>query len=502
MNNRARDAKRNIGVALVYQFVVLICGLIVPRILLNAFGSEVYGATTSIIQFLSFVSLLEGGIGGVARAALYKPLADNNIKIMSAVVSETKRFFRIIAYVFVVYVVVIATSYKSISNFQALDWISTFILVIVLSFGIFIQYFFGVSYSILLQAAQKTYVTYSLSIITTIVNMFLVIILIRSGYNIIIVKLGSSCIFALKPIWMWLYVREKYELILIKDKNDKRLTQKWTGLGQHIAYFLYTNTDVAVLTILTNLKTVAVYSVHYMIIYHVQNIASSFSTGMEALFGDMIAKGEQGKLQNTFGYYDTLISVVTIILYSVMAVLIVPFIRLYTAGINDVDYYRPTFAFILLLASALYCLRIPYHSMTIAAGHFKQTRMAAYGEAVLNISLSIILVLKFNMVGVAIGTVVATTFRFLYYGIYLSNYILERDIMLFVKRIVVNSIEFALIYFIGLYINELIGISSYTTWLISGVATGIVAILVVMTFTLIFYRQDIKPVISRIARRK
>lgn len=66
---------------------------IVPRLMIGTFGSEAYGATSSITQFLAYITLLEAGIGGVARSALYKPLADNDDYMISAVVCEIKRFF-------------------------------------------------------------------------------------------------------------------------------------------------------------------------------------------------------------------------------------------------------------------------------------------------------------------------------------------------------------------------------------------------------------------------
>ena len=77
-NSRKKRVKRSVFTTLMLQCTTLVCGLIVPRALLGAYGSEAYGATTSIAQFLSYITLLEGGIGGVARAALYKPLAENN----------------------------------------------------------------------------------------------------------------------------------------------------------------------------------------------------------------------------------------------------------------------------------------------------------------------------------------------------------------------------------------------------------------------------------------
>ena len=152
-DTRAERAKLNIVVSLGCQIIVLICGLVIPRSMIGSFGSEAYGATASISQFLAYITLLEGGIGGVARAALYKPLAENNILVISEIIGEIKRFFRIVGYIFVVYVLILACGFQKISNVECFDWFSTFALVIVISISTFAQYFVGISYSVLLQAA-------------------------------------------------------------------------------------------------------------------------------------------------------------------------------------------------------------------------------------------------------------------------------------------------------------------------------------------------------------
>ena len=71
-DNRESRAKKNILVSLGSQIVVLLCGIVVPRTMIGTFGSEAYGASASIVQFLSYITLLEGGIGGVARAGTKK----------------------------------------------------------------------------------------------------------------------------------------------------------------------------------------------------------------------------------------------------------------------------------------------------------------------------------------------------------------------------------------------------------------------------------------------
>ena len=72
------ESKLNILTQLLNQLVTTACGILIPRILIAAYGSEAYGISASIAQFLSYITLLEGGLGGVARAKLYGPLAKND----------------------------------------------------------------------------------------------------------------------------------------------------------------------------------------------------------------------------------------------------------------------------------------------------------------------------------------------------------------------------------------------------------------------------------------
>ena len=264
--NRESRARFNIYISLLGQVVTLVCGLIVPRILLKAFGSEAYGATASITQFLSYITLLEGGIGGVARAALYKPLAEKDYDTISKIVWEIKKFFRAIGIVFSAYVIILALSFHSISKVQCFDSITTFILVIIISLSTFAQYFIGISYSVLIQADQKSYITQIIFSIATIANTVLIVILTKIGCGLVIVKLISSIVFAGRPFLTWLYVKKRYQLINVTQSDTKYLMQKWTGLGQHLAYFVHNNTDIVVLTVFDNLKSVAIYSVYNMVI--------------------------------------------------------------------------------------------------------------------------------------------------------------------------------------------------------------------------------------------
>ena len=181
---------------------------------------------------------------------------------------------------------------------------------------------------------------------------------------------------------------------------------------------------------------------------------------------------------------------VSIILFSVTAVLIAPFIRIYTAGVEDANYIQPLFGVLMALTALSYCLRLPYHSMVIAAGHFMQTSAAAYGEAIINIGLSVILVSRYGLIGVAAGTLAATWFRFLYYVVYLSRNIFYRKVTLFLKRLAINVVAVVGNYLLGRMVISFFATDNYLSWAICGAT--LVAAMGALTLTIYFcfFRSD------------
>ncbi|MBQ0026115.1 MAG: polysaccharide biosynthesis C-terminal domain-containing protein [Lachnospiraceae bacterium] len=497
LGTRTDRAKINILTSLIYQAVALMCGLIVPRLLIGTYGSEVNGAVSSITTFLSYIVLMEAGIGALSRSVLYKALAEKNQEDLEGIVYETKSFFRKVAYVFAAYVLLLAAAFKWISNADALDFWVSFGLVIVIAISTFAEYFIGVTYSILIKADQQEYITLVLRAISIFLNMIVVVILVKAGCSILTVKLASGIVYGIRPVIIAIYTKKKYHLENIKPSGKKYLTQKKTALGQHIAWTLHNNTDVAVLTIFQNLALVSVYAVYNMITTKVQELVQAFTGTMEPIFGDYYSRGDKKALNKTFEYYETFVSLISVVLFTCVSILIAPFVTIYTRDISDVNYIYPTFGIILASASLIFNLRSPYNDLVVAAGHFRETRMAAYGEAAINIVLSIIFVFKYGLLGVAIGTAIATFYRMVFFAIYLSKNIIERPIGLFIKRCLVNGITYAALVIAGTKIVGGFAIDGYLTWIIAGAASCIGAAVITLAVNYVFYKDDVTEIIKR-----
>lgn len=495
---RSKKTVLNIFSSLSLQIIVIISSLIVPKLIISSFGSDVNGLVTSITQFLAYITLLESGIGPVVKAALYKPLATKNKHEIVNILKSTEKFFKTIGKIFIVYLILLFMFYPILVN-NEFNYLYTISLILIISISTFFEYFFGLTYQLFLDAKQESYVINFLRIGTYILNIIAVIILIKLNSNIHIVKLVSGMIFIIRPIITNLYVKKKNNINLEEADDNYKLEKKWDGLAQHIAAIIHGNTDITLLTLFSKLSEVSVYSVYYLIINGVKKITSSFTGGIDALFGDMLAKGENEKLSKTFNLYEIIYFSIITIFYICTLVLIVPFVSVYTKNISDVNYLRPTFAMILTLSEFVWSIRLPYSSITLAAGHFKETRIGAWVEVFTNIVISTILVIKHGIIGVAIGTLIAMIIRTIEFIYHSNKYILKRNIILTLKKIFIMLIEVLVITLIcHNYIN--IEIINYQSWVLYGIIIFVICTMIIMIINYIVFNKESKELIAFIKK--
>ena len=480
MDKRQQRAKINAVSTLLNQLVATMCGVLIPWLMIDTFGSEAYGATTSIAQFLSYISLLEGGIGRAARGELYKPLADGDTKSISRVYMAVKRFFTTVGMVFLVYAFILAFCYYDIADVAIFSRDYVFWLVIAITVGKFAEFMGGYSNITLFNADQRQYVSNVTVIATALLNVLLVAILCRTGCDLLWVKIGGSLIFVIKPVVYSLYRRKHYTIIHTAEQT--KLKNQWTAIGQHIAYFVQNNVAIFVLTVFGNLKLVAVYSVYHMISFSLRNIVTSLGGGMEAMFGDMIARNEMAELKKAYRRYKMILTVLTVTLFGTAMLLILPFVRLYTYGVTDANYIQPLFAGILLLSDALYCLTLPCYNLPIAAGKLKESRSGAYIEALIGVVVSAVLVFWNPLLGVAIGALASMLFKSVYLIIFSGRQVINIRPWKMLRDFVFITVALALISCVGICLADHFAIYNYVTWILYGFATvavmGVVAIVI------------------------
>lgn len=486
--NRKKLLALNTSSSLIFQIATIICGFIVPRLILQTYGSEVNGLINSITQFLAIIAFLELGVGAVIQSSLYKPLSEKDDEEISKIVVSGQKFFSRLATILLVYVLILMVIYPLVAK-SDFGFLYTATMILVISISSFAQYYFGIVNSLLITANQRGYFSYNIQTITLIFNTIACFVLIKLGASIHIVKLTTSLIYLFRPLLLSLYVKKNYNIDWNIEYSGEPIKQKWNGIAQHVASVILDGTDNIVLTIFMGLEAVSIYSVYNLVVSGVKRLLLSMTNGIQSLMGEMLAKGELEKLRSFFGWVEWSIHTGTIFIFGVTSVLIVPFVEVYTSGINDANYIQPVFASLIVAANAGHCLRLPYNLLILAGGHYKQTQNNYVVASILNIVLSILLVNTFGLIGVAIGTLVAMLYQTIWMAIYDSNNLINWPIKNFIKQFLIDTLTVLMIILLGnmFSLNDV----TWIAWIVYAIKVSLLAIVFIFLINYIFYKSYI-----------
>ena len=493
---RTKRALYNVVWNFILQITMILYGFLIPKIIISNFGSNVNGLITSITQFLGYIVLLESGFGPVLKATLYKPISKKDNKTIASILKSSEQFFRKIALVFIIYIFALSLIFPFLVQ-KEFEQFYTFSLVIIIGISTFVEYFFGITYKLYLQSEQKNYIISIIQALTYMFNILSIILMVKFKFSIHIIKLVSALLFCVRPIILQKYVKRKYNINLKSVEKKYKISNKWDGLSQHIASVIHSNTDVTLLTLFCGLIDVSIYSIYYMVISGIRKIVIILSSSVESGFGDMIAKKEIDNLNKKFSIYEFINNTIVTIIFSCTLILISPFVGLYTKSIVDADYVNPLFGYLFVISEYIYLLRIPYIDITYAAGHFKETRIGAWIECFVNIVISLFLVFKYGLIGVAIGTGIAMSIRMCEFIYHSNKYILKRNVYISIKKILFCLFETFVICLLFKYI-PLLDNNNYINWIFNACIVFILSLVIVICINAIVFKKDFFELIEYI----
>ena len=481
--------------SIVYQVVLTVCGLITPRLILTTFGSTYNGVISSANQFIENISILTLGIAGATRIALYKPIAEGNILAVSRIIKANKQFMHKVGMAVIGYTAVLCVVYPLLSH-NDLTHLETAALIAIVSIGVFSQYFFGISNQTLLSADQSVYIYYIVQSLTSVVNTLLAVILIRNGASIYIVKLGSALVFFLSPLILNIIVKRKYRLVDHCEPDKTAIKQRGAVAFHSIANIVHEQTDLVLLTLFLDAKFISVYSVYQLVTGKIRRILLTLTNGLEGAFGNMWVKKEYTAIERNFRFFEFLIFASTAVVFSSVGALIIPFVKLYTKNVTDVNYILPLFAALITVTDAVYCLRHPYLILVQATGNYEATKRGALAEAVINIVTSVVLLSLIGLNGVIIGTLIANLFRTIQYALFISKHIIKGSIRGTINQFIWFLAVSVMTIACDLLLTRLIPENGWLGWVLQGIICVCAGMGIAGMMAFLFYRSETKRLMN------
>lgn len=486
-----------------YQIIAIICGFITSKLIITAYGSSWNGVITSVSKYLGLFTIIEVGINGSTRVALYKSFAEKDNRKTSAIIRANDLFYRKVSIFLIVYVAVIAIVLPYIIQSEK-DRLLISLMVCIIGLGNFAENCWGINSKILLMASQNRYIINIAQTLATIANTIALVLIVRLGGNIFVSKAGSSVVHTLVPIALFIISRRMFKIDRHVEPDNSALKGRWDVLANSLSNMIHENVDVFFLTIFCASTELSVYHVYYVVAGGLTKVFQVIINGIEAGFGSMWMRGEMDTLKKNLRRFEYIMYTLAVVLFGSMIVLIVPFISVYMRNITDVNYQRYMLGFCIGIAQILMSIRTPYVLLVQAAGHYKQVKIGAFLEAGINIVLTWILVVKFGIVGAIIGTIVANAFRTVQYGWYVSKHMIDRSFMEIVQRFAWMTGCLLLSITCSQFVIQYLSGAGWILWIVKAAAVFAIHGCIVLAGSFLFYRKDLSEcfaMLKKIIRR-
>lgn len=400
------------------QVVTLLVGLVLPRFFLKSYGSEVNGIVATINSFTTYFSYIEAGLGLALVHSLFRPLAEKDIGKTNQILSFSKAQYCKISAAYLCFVMLLAGAFPLVSKSQQLSYGEFFLLVLVIGlYGTF-DFYTMAKYRVLLTADQKEYVISNAMTLAQLLRFVFSVLLLRFDVSIVLIKTVPIITLFVRSLILHIYVKKRYPQInfsTISSADPATMTRRWDALLLQISINTSTLLPTIIISQLFGFEEANIYATYSLVISALISVVSALSSGVAPNFGRDLAQGK--KLTRKYSIYEALVFGVIATVFSTASVMMLPFIKLYTNVVSDVNYIYPSLAVLSSVWGALYSSRIPSTATINAAGLYKENRINSIINLCIQVVVGVCFALLWKIEGVLLAMIVAALQRNIGYEI-------------------------------------------------------------------------------------
>lgn len=410
--DRKSNLLRNTFVGTGCYFVTLLIGFVTRTIFIYLLGQDYLGINGLFTNILSLLCFAELGIGTAISFALYKPIADENEREISALMNFYKNAYRGIA-VFIAVAGLILTPFLDVFIKDSPDVEHLELYYILILADTVASYCMTYKRSLVV-ASQNSYVdSINKAFFTLLQNALqIIILLITHSYILfltirICTTLGSNIAISIKADKMFPYLK-KHKKEHIEKKTLKSIIKNVAAMMcSKFGGVVVTGTDNLLISAFVGVRHVALYSNYIMINTMISGVINQIYSAATATVGNLNATVDEEHSLDAFKkmYFVNfvMISTCSVFLY----VLFNPFIKLWIGE----DYLFPMVTVgVIVMNFFITGMRNTSITYINTYGLFWQIKYKSVIEAVINVVASLILLVKFDMgiYGVLLGTTIST----------------------------------------------------------------------------------------------
>lgn len=458
---------RNIVTMFLTYVLTVILSFYVRAVFIQKLGSQYLGLNGVFTSILSVLSVSDLGMESVFSFLLYKPIAHKNRESIRTLIALFKKVYAIVGTVILVIGLMIIPFLPFILGKQGNDLSHVTLIYVILLINSAGSYFFTYNRT-MLNADQKNYMITGTSFyITTIVNIFQIILLnVRSSMVVyvslfLIGTLATNIILSRRVIKNYPYLKKLPKKVKLDAKSKEVLFQNTIGgLSNKLGSIVVFASDNILLSVFVNLNMVGLYSNYTLIMNSALGLLQKVFATITATIGNIAIKSPERGFE-VFKQLNFYITVIAFFVSPQLFILLRPVISLWLGDQYVLSQY---IVMLIIINFVLQVSRIPSLMYIDAYGLQWIQRWKSVIESILNIVLSMILLTIFHLGlrGVLLGTIGSTLFFVTWFEPYivLKNSLKQKSIPMVVTlcKILLEKMT--------------LGVPILTAWLSSHLITG------------------------------
>ncbi len=413
MNNSSRidNSIRNVKYTAIAQAINFLIVFVSRRIFIKILSAEYLGLNGVFSSVISMLSLAELGIGTAICFCLYKPIYDADEKKINSIMLFYKKAYTLIG------IIVLAVGTALV---PALDFIVKelpdikYIRLIYFLFVVnsSVSYFFVYKKTLLI-ADQKQYISnliHQLSVLVMNVLQIVFLLITHNYFSYLIIMIICT---VGQNIFISVLVDKRYPYLDLKNAQPlsreakKEIFKNVRAMAYHrLGGVVVNGTDNLIIAKAVSVVAEGLYSNYYLIKNTLISVINILFQSITSSVGNLGAEGGNEKRKEEV--FDALNFVGAIIIGFCSVCLFVlynPFIEWWVG--KEYLFDMKTVA-VIVLNFYMFGMRQPVLTVRDALGIFWYDRYKPVAESLINIVASILLVLKFGIAGVFLGTLIST----------------------------------------------------------------------------------------------
>ncbi len=488
MQNRFKKTSLVAITAVLNNLLMTLYSLVYNKLVIIHYGSSATGLIATLSQFVSMFTVIEGGFSLAVVVAVYKPIIEEDYKELNSILYTAKCYYNKITAIYASIVMVCGVIYIYFLN-SPLTFLHSIILLGLTASNTALSIGVTSRYSVVLSGNNRQYVISIIGAVIRTMTWILSLVMIVNNINIVLVYSINLLNTLLNIFALRKYEKKNYPYITYKGNyNLQKIKGVRDIMFQKVASTIFTSTDLVLVSLGLSLSKASVYYIYNQIFQGVYSYLYSLGNAPTDSFGHLINSGEDNNARELFLIYKKTMNMMSTVFFVVAAIMINPFLYIYTRNIKDENYIVPGLALTFFTYNYLKLNNLPYGMIINVSGEFKKQNIQTGFAAVSNIVLSLILMKIIGLNGIIMGSAIGT-FIIIAINVFKAKEVLVFDVKKDIVILFLNYLLAILLIYISNY-SLCIMADNYGFWILKSMGVLLIVVFTVGIFNIVIDRTD------------